>query len=515
VDTILYLGGGSGLADPLGALALPGARRLEDASVEYARPGDPPWKRERRLVSMGDAARAGDFARQQAVDVLVIDTRAEPPGVSFCDTGAGVLLRAVYPEREQYGAVPRDRVIGVVAAGTPGIDTAYQLGRNGVGSVLVAPEPAQILARVEELLAVRRVGRIALCLAGGGIEGLFYELGVMRALEAFLVDRAIVDFDMFFGISAGAVLGAFLANGVGPDEIARAMQGESARLDKVGRHQIFDPNVRELGARVLGLARGLLRGGPSVRGSISSLSRAIPNAAFAGDELGRWLERQLVRPGMFDSFERLRRPLYVGATDQDTSDAKLFGVPGTEHVPVHLAVRASAALIPFYAPVQIDGRWYIDGAFSRTTNMRAAVDQGATLVILVDPLVPVRAEAPGYVAERGGMYGTMQGLKALINGRFGKAVHAIHEMFPDVAFHLFRPEGDEMRILSGSPMKYFFRREVEEIAYERTLGKIRAVLPDLTRDFARHGVTFRDPAVSGASGPVGPGIEPSDLGVGV
>lgn len=514
MDTILYLGGGSGSSDPLGVGDLPGARRLEDGSISFARLGDPPWKRDRRLVVFDDPTAAGDFARANAVDVLVVDARDAPAGADFASTPAAAMLRAVFPDAELYGAVPRDHVIGIVAPGTDGIDTAFHLGRYQIGTVLVAPDKATVLAHVDALVQKRRVGRIAVCLAGGGIEGLFYELGVLRALEAFLVDRPIVDFDLFFGISAGAVLGAFLANGVGPDEIARAMQGESARLDPVGRGAMFDPNLRELGGRLGGLLRGLLQRGPSARGAVSSLVRAIPSAAFAGDQLERWLLRQLTRPGMSNQFERLRRPLFVGATDQDTSDAMIFGTKGTEHVPVHKAVRASAALIPFYVPVQIDGRWYIDGAFSRTTNMREAVDQGATLVIIIDPLVPVHSLEPGYVKKRGGVFGTMQGLKALINGRFGKAVRAIHEMFPDVAFHLFRPEGDEMRILSGSPMKYFYRREVEEVAYERTLEKIRTALPSMTRDFARHGVTFRDPLRIG--GPPGnERFDPGDLGVGV
>jgi predicted acylesterase/phospholipase RssA len=197
---------------------------------------------------------------------------------------------------------------------------------------------------------------------------------------------------------------------------------------------------------------------------------------------------------MVDRFADLRRPLYVGATDQDTSQAMLFGAKTTPDVPVHLAVRASSALIPFYAPVRIGDRWYVDGAFSRTTNMRVAVDEGATLVILIDPLVPVRAPKAGHVHARGGIYGTMQGLKALINGRFDKAARAIRAMHPDVAFHLFRPERDDMRILAGSPMKIFFRREIEEIAYRTTLEQIAKLHPTLQRDFALHGVRFRVPA---------------------
>lgn len=117
---------------------------------------------------------------------------------------------------------------------------------------------------------------------------------------------------------------------------------------------------------------------------------------------------------------------------------------------------------------------------------------------------------------RGGIYGAAQGLKALINGRFDKAVGAIAEMHPNVAFHLFRPEAEEMRILSGSPMKYFYRREVEEIAYERTLAKIRESYVQLARDLALHGITLRHPDRVGERTPKAPPprFAPSAIGIG-
>jgi hypothetical protein len=48
-------------------------------------------------------------------------------------------------------------------------------------------------------------------------------------------------------------------------------------------------------------------------------------------------------------------------------------------------------------------------------------------------------------------------------------------------------------------MKYFFRREIEKLAYSSTTAKIRAAFPELERDFARHGVVFRDPEGEPAS----------------
>ncbi len=456
----------------------------------------------RRAFRVETPAAALSFLSQRGADVIVIDTRSHGFGDGagenssarpFSASPAGELLAHLFPGGRLHAGVQRDRVVGVVSADPAGADAAFHFGTYRVGSVLSAPSREALSLRVDELVAKRDGGRVAICLAGGGIEGLLYEIGVLRALDSFLPTKSVVDLDLFCGISAGAVLGAFLANGVGPDEIARGLAGGSARIEPIKRSELFDPNVREAGQRLSGLVRGVLRGGEGPRGVVSTVARALPSGAFAGKRLREYLKRQLNQVGMSDRFDDLRRPLFVGATDMDTSEAVVFGEDGFRHVPIHKAVRASSALTPFYAPEQIDGRYYIDGAYSRTTNMRVAVRQGATMVILIDPLVPAFSSRAGYVRERGGIYGTMQGLKALVNGRFDKAVRAIREMFPEVSFYLFRPYGDEMRILSGSPMKYFYRREVEEIAFRSTVEKMRGSLSDLTRDFARHGVPFEDP----------------------
>ncbi len=524
METIVYFGPGRAAGDPLGLLSKPGAHSVDGRTFVVAF-GSAPAKRERRFVCITDAEEAAHFIEEHPVHALILDTRALPfltesgnttqPG-AFYATPAGQLLTRLFPETQANWALPRERVIPIVAADRDATDTAYHLGGYRMGDVLVAPTLVEVFARLEPFFTRRGVGRIALCLAGGGIEGMLYEVGVLRALEAFLKDRAIIDFDLFCGISAGAVIASFLANGVGPDEFAQGMLGKSRRIDPISRAQLFDPNVRELSTRSIQLLREFVRGGNGPRGMLSSFARATPSAFFAGDGIRKWLERELSKPGMSNRFDSLRRPLFIGATDQDTSEHVVFGETGTKHVPIHRAVRASATLTPVYAPELIDGRYYIDGAFSRTTNMRVAVKHGATLVILVDPLVPVYSRKGGYVHARGGIFGTMQGLKSIINGRFDKAIRAIREMHPDVAFHLFRPEREEMRILSGSPMKYFYRREVEEIAFQSTTAKIRAMLPALTRDFAQHGVTFRDPNTRDMDRPrVGPAFEPGSLGVGV
>lgn len=484
MDTVVVVR--SPTAEPLPLLGIPGARVATGGTIVLEREGVGGARRIERVVVGGDVS-AIVASCGRAADVLVLDARAG--GLPLCLA----VLERLFRDGALSGPVLPDRMLALVDAGRDGAEAAFALGRKSVGHVLVEPSLVELLARIDTILARRGRGRIAICLAGGGIEGLLWELGVLRALDASLVDRSVVDLDFFCGISAGAIIGALLANGIGPDEIARALMGNSRRIDPITRPDLFDFDLPEIARRLAGMLGELVRGGSGPRGAFSSVARAIPPAVFAGKRLERWIEKQLTGPGMSNRWDGLRRPLYVGATDQDTSEAVLFSAKTTPDVPIHKAVRASSALVPFYAPAKIGERWYIDGAFSRTTNMRVAVDEGATLAILIDPLVPIRAPEPGYVRARGGIHGTMQGLKALINGRFDKAVNAIRAMYPDVAFHLFRPEADDMRMLAGSPMKVFYRREIEEMAYRSTLDRLAIDHPMMRRDFGLHGVKFRVP----------------------
>ena len=61
-------------------------------------------------------------------------------------------------------------------------------------------------------------GRRALCASGGGITGLYFEMGALKCLADCLPPGALNAFDMYFGISAGAVLTGMLANGYSVDE---------------------------------------------------------------------------------------------------------------------------------------------------------------------------------------------------------------------------------------------------------------------------------------------------------
>src|SRR5207253_6566853 len=96
-------------------------------------------------------------------------------------------------------------------------------------------------------------GKRALVLCGGGITGLTYEIGALRALDDLLVGVTVNDFDIYVGTSAGSFVAALLANGVTPTEMALGIEGSNERLRPPTRWTIYRPNLGEAARRLFKL----------------------------------------------------------------------------------------------------------------------------------------------------------------------------------------------------------------------------------------------------------------------
>lgn len=373
------------------------------------------------------------------------------------------------------------RMMVVYFGRIPSPQEILSMGRLGIGAVVYDGSGESVVETACRLAIPAPARKKALCLAGGGIEGLIYEIGVLRALDEILPGQGVLDFDIYCGISAGAIIASVLANHVPPLEITRAFMEDSTMIKGIKPWMLFDPAFSDVKSRLLSLA---LHHGDD--GLLSWLSSLIPNAFFMGDHIERVLEEFFKTPGRTNSFHQLERELYIGATDQDTSEHVVFGGLGWRDVPISKAVHASMALIPLYAPQYIAGRWFIDGSFTRTSEMEVAIAKGATLVVIVDPLVPIRAMHSGFVRGKGGVYAGIQGLKALVNTRFLGALPHVMNAHPDVDFLVFMPEEEDMRMLSGSPLRYRYRMEIERIAHDTAMARIRQDWAQIYAMFRRH-----------------------------
>jgi predicted acylesterase/phospholipase RssA len=75
------------------------------------------------------------------------------------------------------------------------------------------------------------------------------------------------------------------------------------------------------------------------------------------------------------------------ATDLDSGQRTVFR-PDYEDAPVSRSVAASSAVPMLYKPVCINDREFIDGGTRGNASIDVAIEQGARLVVCINPLVP-------------------------------------------------------------------------------------------------------------------------------
>jgi predicted acylesterase/phospholipase RssA len=283
----------------------------------------------------------------------------------------------------------------------------------------------------------RRRGQTALVLAGGGILGGFNEAGSLKALYDF----GIRDFDMYIGISAGAVVGACAANGASPEEMIEHKA--------MGMPDFYHPNVREALKKALGFVPAAARSLAEYmtlqnRDLIFTLSRLFSTSAFLSNKRIKERLEDIIRArGGTNSFRELRergKRLFVMAVDLDSARPRIFGADDDLDVPITDAVSASCALPIAYAPVRVEGRDYIDGAVARTAAIDVAIENGADLIVCINPLVPYTGGEAGYMKSLG-LVGIMeQAYRTILQERLHSSIDHYHAKYPGATIILIEPD---------------------------------------------------------------------------
>ncbi len=361
---------------------------------------------------------------------------------------------------------------------------------------------------------VARKPKLALALAGGGPLGAMYEVGVLMALDEALDGLDLNDMDIYVGVSAGSFITAALANGMTPSDIYRLFidNEKSAAHQGALKPEIFlRPAFREYwqrGRSIPALATsGLLRwlASPlktSPAEAFASLFRAIPAGVFDNEAISKFLTDTFSHAGRSNDFRRLRHKLYSVAVDLDTGKAVTFGAPGFDHVPIAKAVQASAALPGLFPPVEIDGHHYVDGALKKTLNASLALEDGADLVLCVNPLVPFDADAAGRRAgaNRRDMQKLIEGgLPAVLSQTFRTMIHSrMHvglekyvSKYAHASIVLFEPAGDDAQMFFTNLFSYATRKQVCEHAYQRTRADLLKRHHELAPIFAKFGMQLK------------------------
>ena len=336
--------------------------------------------------------------------------------------------------------------------------------------------------------------------AGGGVTGAVYEIGALRALEA-LLDRSVLDFDVYVGVSGGAFVASLLANGISPIEMYDEVVTRAGRPFGVSAAPVFSLGMADLLKRTARAPRvitdavwtALTGEGRNLSDLALSLFELLPAGLLDTAGMQKYLAHLFKSRGHLDSFDALTRELYIVAVDLDDGQAVAFGDPGHRDVPISRAVQASIALPGLYRPVRIDGRDYVDGGVKKTAHINLAIRQGADLVVCINPIVPIhndtlRGALGGHLSNKGVTYVLDQALRIMLHGRMQYGLERYELEHPDVDILLIEPQHDDLQMFSFNIMRMSARRLVAQHGYASVAQTFARNRTGYARMLKRHGI---------------------------
>lgn len=188
------------------------------------------------------------------------------------------------------------------------------------------------LNRNKNVMATKKIG---LALGGGGAKGLAH-IGVIKALEA-----AKIKIDYITGASMGALIGGYYA---------------------------ATKDIKTLEELSLGIKKNDIF-------PIMEIIHRKNGALFRGESIAKLLNHHLANI----KIEDCKIPFTAVATDIKTGDEAVLKSGSLVD-----AISASIAIPVIFSPVEINGKFLMDGGFSNPIPANIAREMGADIVIAVD-----------------------------------------------------------------------------------------------------------------------------------
>ena len=355
--------------------------------------------------------------------------------------------------------------------------------------------------------AKAKPGKTALVLAGGGLTGGIYQLGVLRALDDLLLNRSTLDFDIYVGTSAGAFVATLLANGIQPKALVDVARNPSLGLQWRLVSHVFSPNLGELGERLRQLPRHLPamlqdlvrhRGSFLISDLLGFLSLALPSGLLDSSQVGALMREILELAEMPVEFDQIAKELYVVACRLDTWERTVFGAGLHPPVSIPDAVAASSAIPIVFKPVRIHGIDYVDGGVKGAAAVDVAIDRGADLVVVVNALAPldVRGVRDSAFLHRFGRGISDLGIKAVANqvargilkDTLSDHVRLLRDRHPEVDIVVIEPLPNDEKMFFHEVMSTSARLVVAQHGYESVLDGMSRNHAHFSAVLARHGI---------------------------
>jgi NTE family protein len=362
-------------------------------------------------------------------------------------------------------------------------------------------------------LSKSRRGKTALVLAGGGITGGIYQLGVLRALDDLLLNRSTLDFDIYVGTSAGAFVATLLSIGIPPKALVDMAHNPSLALQWSLVRHVFSPNVGELGERLRQLPRHLPaiaqdlirhRGSFLISDLLGFLSLALPSGLLDSSQVGAFMREILELAEMPVDFAQLDKELYVMACQLDTWERKVFSAETRPKVSIPDAVAASSAIPIVFKPVRINGVDYVDGGVKGAAAVDVAIAKGAELIVVVNALAPldVRGVKDSTFLHRFGRNIADLGIKGVANqvargilkDMLTDHVRLLRQHHPEVDIVVIEPLPNDEKMFFHEVMSTSARLVVAQHGYESVLEGMTRNHAYFSTVLAKHGIEI-SPAI--------------------
>lgn len=303
--------------------------------------------------------------------------------------------------------------------------------------------------------------QLGLVLGGGGIVGMGYHAGALKALDDAGIDVGAAD--VLVGTSAGAVMAAYLAAGWTPHDFVEYAHGRHPDVAKENGAQldVFVPlwtNRLERVRRGIGSAfavassRGYVDRIARGREPAAVLRRRFPSGMFSTTETRLRLQEDLPE-------EWPREGVYLCAADLYTGRRVAFGHADAPPAPFPDAVLASTAIPGVFPPVKIGDRQYVDGGIVSATSLDLAVEAGCDSIICIAPL--------GYRIE-GGLAEPKLWAPMLMRSLFARTlrreVNEARRRGVDVL--VIRPWASDLKELGTNSMRHIDRVAIVELSRE-------------------------------------------------
>ncbi len=351
---------------------------------------------------------------------------------------------------------------------------------------------------------------IALCLPGGGAMGGLYQIGALAAIEDAVEDFDANSFDMYVGSSSGASLASALAAGVPVQRLYRAFLDPADVYFGLERKHLLRVDLGEWRRTLITALKALRHaaGGVLSRDSNSALPSALwheldrlydslPAGLFTLEGYEHFLEDFFVRRSVPNTFSAMPRPLRILAHDLDTGAPACFGAPGLDNVPVTRACIASMAIPPFFSPVRIGDRHYVNPGAGQISHLDVAVEAGAEVLFVIHSMVPVSVETvpTGHghrdsLRDKGMMWVLNQAIRIGMQRLIDEASQRVASS-GSVAVLRIEPSPQDGILFMYNPTSFDARRRMLEHAYRSTRLELAQRFANSDPTLARAGLRPR------------------------